>query len=91
MQNFFLEAVGFIATRYTKSYIYGCVAVGFIVSFLIYGSIGYAVGSVFDHGQAGAQLGCAIVFLWSAFTLHKVQDVADTQIQKLEDLKRLHF
>ena len=91
MQNAFLEIIAFVATKYTRTYINVCVALGYCFSFLIYGVIGYAIGAAFDHGSTGMQLGCALVAFWSAANLNQVKDMAEIQIEKLEQLKKLYM
>lgn len=87
MKSFIYQSVGYIATRWTQTYIYSCVFVGLALSLALNGGIGYALGVAFGYGTECAYIGCALAAAYAVRNMPNIQAVAAQQISAIETLK----
>ena len=81
-----LEQAGRLAAANPQRWIYGWAAAGTILAVAIYGALGWGIGALVGHAQAGAYAGWCWNGYWFATQVDELKCRADQQVELLEQL-----
>ena len=88
MKSFFHEAIGYVATKHTRAYIYTAASVGLMITLTLFGFIGFALGNPFGYGSEGMSIAFALVAFNMFCNIELIHSDLEMRVDAIEALKQ---